>query len=144
MTHATDAVRLKHMLEAAVKAIDYTSQHTRTTLEQDEILNLAVVRLLEIVGEASRHISDTLKNTYPAVPWREIAGTRNRLTHGYFDVDLDIVWHIVRVDLPHLVANCATYWTASTRSRLLALAIVATVASMTRTTRAATYDYRTL
>jgi len=74
-----DLVRLSHMLDAAQKAVAFTENRTRDDLDSDEMLTLAVVRLLEIVGEASKNISETLKTTYPEIPWQQIAGTRNRL-----------------------------------------------------------------
>jgi uncharacterized protein with HEPN domain len=102
MPTSEDITRLKHMLEAAQKAIMFTQDRSRHVLDSDEVLALAVVRLLEIIGEASKNISDSIKSKYPAVPWKQIAGTRDRLMHGYFDVDLDIVWEIITSDLPPL------------------------------------------
>lgn len=67
------------------------------------MLALALVRLLEIIGEASRNVSAETRLAYPDVPWQQMAATRNRLIHGYFDVDFDIVWAIVAVDLPPLI-----------------------------------------
>lgn len=60
---------------------------------------------MEILGEAANNISDDLQEKYCEVPWREIAGVRNRLIHGYFDVDLNIVWEIIKHDIPSLVSN---------------------------------------
>jgi len=100
-----DAVRLRHMLDAARRAMDFTQGRERSDLESDEQLSLALVRLLEILGEAARNVSEDLRNDYPDIPWRQIAGTRDRLIHGYFDVDLDIVWQIVSNDLPVLAAQ---------------------------------------
>jgi len=100
-----DAVRLRHMLDAARRAMDFTQGRVRSDLESDEQLSLALVRLLEILGEAARNVSEDLRNDYPDIPWRQIAGTRDRLIHGYFDVDLDIVWQIVSNDLPVLAAQ---------------------------------------
>jgi uncharacterized protein with HEPN domain len=61
--------------------------------------------LLEILGEAARVVSDTTRDRYPTIPWRQIAGTRDRLIHGYEAVDIDIVWAIVTTDLPALIAE---------------------------------------
>ncbi len=91
------------MLTAAQKAVSLTQDRGRDDLDTDEVLALAIVRLLEIVGEASKNVSDELKANYPQVPWKPIAGTRDRLTHGYFDVDLDIIWEIITSDLPPLI-----------------------------------------
>jgi uncharacterized protein with HEPN domain len=62
----------------------------------------AVVRELEIIGEASRNLTDELREAHPEVPWSQIIGMRNRFIHAYFDVNLRIVWEIVRDDLPRL------------------------------------------
>jgi uncharacterized protein with HEPN domain len=105
MATTDDVTRLKHMLEAAQKAVYFTQDRSRGDLDADEVLALALVRLLEIVGEAARNISDSVKEKYPAVPWKPIAGTRDRLVHGYFDVDLDIVWQIITADLPRLTSS---------------------------------------
>jgi uncharacterized protein with HEPN domain len=63
------------------------------------------VRLLEILGEAARAVSDRTRDRYPTIAWRQITGTRDRLIHGYQAVDLDIVWAIVKTDLPALIAE---------------------------------------
>jgi uncharacterized protein with HEPN domain len=98
-----DAVRLKHMLDAAGKAVEFAKDKSRGDLDKDEKLALALVRLIEILGEAANGLSEAFKEKHPDIPWRAIIGTRNRLIHGYFDVDLDIVWNIVTRDLPSLV-----------------------------------------
>jgi len=97
-----DEVRLRHMLDATNKAIAFTRSRTRADLDADEQLQLAVVRLIEIIGEAAKHISEETQRRAPSVPWAQIAGTRDRLIHGYFDVNLDVVWTIVTNDLPPL------------------------------------------
>ena len=86
-----DAVRLQHLLDASRKAVSIAEGKQRDDLEQDEILSLALVRLLEIIGEAAKHLSETFRASHPDIPWRLMAGTRDRLIHGYFDVDYDIV-----------------------------------------------------
>jgi uncharacterized protein with HEPN domain len=91
------------MLEAAAKAVAYTRDHDRTVLDIDEMRALAVVRLLEIVGEAARAVTDPTRTQFPEVPWRQITGTRDRLIHGYEAVDLDVVWATTTGDLPLLI-----------------------------------------
>ena len=98
-----DTVRLRHMLDYARKAVQFTQGRSRTGLGADEVLALAVVHLVEIIGEAARTISGEFRERYPEVPWDLISGTRNRLAHGYIDVDLDIIWTIVTKDLPPLI-----------------------------------------
>lgn len=98
-----DGLRLRHMLEAAQKAVAFSEHRTRGDLETDEQFALALTRLLEIIGEAAGSVSDTVRESNTAIPWRSIVSTRNRLIHGYFDVDLDILWNIVTHDLPLLI-----------------------------------------
>jgi uncharacterized protein with HEPN domain len=99
----TDEVRLRHMLDAANQAIVFTQGCSRADLDTNVMLALAVVRLIEILGEAAKNVSWVTKNSTPEIPWRQIAGTRDRLSHAYFDVNLDIIWDIVTRDLPPLV-----------------------------------------
>jgi uncharacterized protein with HEPN domain len=98
-----DRVRLLHMLDASRKALAFIENSDRQDLETDDLLSFGVVRALEIIGEAAKQVSEDLKNEYPEVKWTETAATRNRLIHGYFDVDLDIVWSILKKDLPQLI-----------------------------------------
>ena len=103
MPHHEDFVRLRHMLDAARKAEEFVRGRNREDLDADEKLTLALVRLIEVLGEAAKGVSQTFRETHPEISWREIAGTRDRLIHGYFDVDLNIVWQIVTKDLPALI-----------------------------------------
>lgn len=100
-----DEVRIRHMLDAARKAIAFCRGKSRAHLDSDEMLKLALVRLIEVIGEAARAISPETQALAPEVPWRQITGTRDRLIHGYADVDPDIVWSIVTEDLPAMVAS---------------------------------------
>ena len=105
MPKTEDAVRVRHMFDAAQKAIEFTEKCTRQDLDKDEKLALSITRLLEILGEAAKGVSEQFRKQHPNIPWKQIAGTRDRLIHGYFDVDLDIVWKIVSQDLPQLAAQ---------------------------------------
>jgi uncharacterized protein with HEPN domain len=78
---------------------------SRGDLDSDRLLALALVRLLEIIGEAAGRVPAEEQALRPAVPWPSIVGLRNRLIHGYDDIDYDIVWQIVTTDLPLLVAE---------------------------------------
>ena len=100
-----DLIRLRHMLDAACKVSEFIQDHEREDLDMDEKLSLSIVRLLEIIGEAAVNVSEQCKNENVEIPWRQIASTRNRLIHGYFDIDHDIVWKIVTGDLPDLIAE---------------------------------------
>ncbi|PIN91242.1 hypothetical protein COU57_01430 [Candidatus Pacearchaeota archaeon CG10_big_fil_rev_8_21_14_0_10_32_14] len=100
-----DSVFLKHILEN----IDDISEFTKNITKKDFLSNKekqnAVVRSLEVIGEAAKNISETMKEKYPKVPWKEIIGTRDKIIHHYFGVDLDIVWDIIKINLPDLNKN---------------------------------------
>jgi uncharacterized protein with HEPN domain len=98
-----DQIRLRHLTEAASKAISYCAGRQRADLDSDELLRLAVTKLVEIVGEAAKQISPELRAAEPAVPWAAAARMRDRLVHHYFDVNLDILWQTVTEDLPSLL-----------------------------------------
>ena len=97
-----DLVRVKHMMDAAQEILDYMSDKKKEDLHRNRMLSLAVVRLLEIIGEAANKVTPGFQKKYPNVPWRFIIGTRNRLINGYYDIDLDVVWETVTKDIPQL------------------------------------------
>jgi uncharacterized protein with HEPN domain len=98
-------VRLRHMLEAAQEARAFAAGRLRHDLDANRMLTLSLVKLVEIIGEAAAHVSPTTQSSHPRIPWPQIVGMRNRLNHGYFDVDLDRVWDTVLDDLPPLIAE---------------------------------------
>ena len=100
-----DASRLQHIMEAAQKAVRHTKKRKRADLDTDELLGLALIRLLEIIGEAAWGTSESLRNRYPGIAWRQMSNMRNRLIHGYFDVNNDLVWETVTLELPPLIAQ---------------------------------------
>jgi uncharacterized protein with HEPN domain len=104
MSRREGDMRLRHMLDHAREAVAMTSGRTRGELDTDRQLNLSLVRLLEIVGEAAGRVSAEERGRHPDIPWPEIVGLRNRLIHGYDSVDFDILWQIVSDDLPALIA----------------------------------------
>lgn len=91
------------MLDHTVEAVEIAKDRDRQDLDTDRQLNLALVRLLEVVGEAAVRVSKETRNRYPQIPWPEIISLRNRLIHGYDAVDFDILWTIVHDDLPPLI-----------------------------------------
>lgn len=103
MRHDEDTVRLRHMLDYARKAMQFTAGKDRADLDADEMLAMATIHSIEILGEAARTVSEEIRRRYPRIPWEAITGTRNRLAHGYIDVDLDIIWSIVTKDLPPII-----------------------------------------
>ncbi len=103
MTQHDDGVRLQHMLNYSRKATAMIQGRTRTDLTTDEMLSLALTRVVEIIGEAAARVSPAVQQNSAAIPWPQIIGLRNRLIHGYDAVDLDILWNIVKNDLPPLI-----------------------------------------
>ena len=101
----TDRVRLRHMLDAAREAVSFAAGRTRADLDRDRMLNLSLAHLLEIVGEAARRVSPEAREAYPVIPWLDISDMRNRLAHGYEDINLDMVWQVLKEDLPPLIAE---------------------------------------
>jgi uncharacterized protein with HEPN domain len=100
-----DIICLREMADASKKAVNFAMGRERADLDNDEMFALAIVRLLEMVGEAAKGISENIRRRHPEIPWNQVTGTRDRLVHGYFDVDNDIVWAIVTNDLPNLITE---------------------------------------
>ena len=93
---------LMDMLIACERIMKYTEDLSYEGFRGNDMIIDAVVRNIEILGEASKNISEELKKKYPEVEWREISRTRDKIIHSYFGVDLSIVWDIVTVDIPSL------------------------------------------
>lgn len=91
------------MLQAAEEALSFSNGIERQTLESERMRSLAIVRCLEIVGEAASQVSPETRAELDSIPWRAVVGMRNRLIHAYFDIDLDILWNTVTLDVPRLV-----------------------------------------
>ncbi len=102
---AEDRIRLLHMVEASQMAMQFVSDRTRNDLDTDRMLLFAVVRAIEVIGEAANNVSDDLQRTHPGIPWKAMVGMRNRLIHAYFDIDTDIVWETVQVEIPTLLPS---------------------------------------
>lgn len=95
--------RLRDMLDAARELLDMTGTATRESLQHNRMLALACARLIEIIGEAAKHVDAESRNRLTDVPWKAIAGTRDRLIHAYFSIDLDRLWVIIKDDLKPLI-----------------------------------------
>lgn len=98
-----DTVRLRHMLDSAREAVDLSQGRSRDDLDADRLYNLAMIRLVEVIGEAAAGVSEVTRTAHPRIPWPEMVGVRNRLIHGYDQVDFDILWDILQLDLPPLI-----------------------------------------
>ncbi len=98
-----DTGRLRHMLDAALEAQTFMKDITQESLREDRKTTQAVIRSIEVIGEAAVNVSKEFKEMHPDIPWKEIAGMRNWLIHAYFDVDYNHIWGTVQKDLPVLV-----------------------------------------
>lgn len=93
---------LEDILNTIDKAENFIEGMTYEEFIKDDKTVFAVIRALEIIGEAVKNIPDDVRKSYPEVPWRDIAGMRDKVIHGYFGVKLDIVWNTVKEELPSL------------------------------------------
>jgi uncharacterized protein with HEPN domain len=99
-----DPQYLLDILEAAKKACSYVAGITKEVFLKDTLCQDAVIRRLEIIGEAARRLSPEARQTLPGLAWNAMIGMRNVLVHEYDDVDLHVVWETVQKDLPSLIA----------------------------------------
>ena len=102
---AEDIVRIRHMIEAAESALMFVDRRERAALDEDRMLQFALVRAIEIVGEAASKISDESRAEMPNIPWSAIVGMRNRLVHAYFEINHEILWNTVSQALPELLVQ---------------------------------------
>lgn len=98
-----DSIYLEHIENSLNKIITYSSDINREAFLENTQLQDACIRQIEIMGEATKRISDTFKEKHPEVPWKDMAGMRDKLIHNYIDVDLNIVYQTVAVDIPTLL-----------------------------------------
>lgn len=97
----SDEQRLRDILDAAAKVAALVARG-RAAIERDEFLQLALVKLVEIIGEACARVSQEFATEHPEVPWRQAAAMRNRAVHGYFEIDFDLLWGVAESDVPKL------------------------------------------
>ncbi len=105
MTQHDDRIRLQHMLDHASEGVNMVRGKRRDDLNRDRMLQLALVRLVEIVGEAATRVSVEGQRRYASIPWQVVRGMPNRLVHGYDRIDLDVLWDTIEYDLPPLIAE---------------------------------------
>ena len=100
-----DDVRIRHMVDAAEKAVAFAEGRTRDDLDSDEMLRFALVKLVEIVGEAASQVTTEARGEYPGMAWAEASRMPDRLVHHSFDINLDVLWTTVSIDLPTLLQH---------------------------------------
>ena len=99
------AAYLLDMLVAARDAVEFAQDLSYQAFASDRRTQLSVVKSIEVIGEAASRIDREIRQQHSAIPWQDIVGMRNRLVHGYFDIDLRLVWDTVQNDLPDLIAR---------------------------------------
>ncbi len=93
---------VKHILENIKDIEEFSKGMTKTKLEKNKLKQKAIIRSLEVIGEAVKNLPSSFRHNYPQVEWNKIAGLRDKLIHHYFGVDFNTVWDIIKEDLPKL------------------------------------------
>ena len=93
---------IEHILESIEKIKLYAENFTKAQLTKDAKIQDAIIRRIEVIGEAAKNLQNDFKNRDPEVKWSEIIRTRDKITHHYFGIDLDVVWGILKKDIPIL------------------------------------------
>jgi uncharacterized protein with HEPN domain len=104
MSRRDDTVPMRHMLDHAREVVAMLRGRTRRDLDTDRMLQLALLHLIEIIGEAAKRVTPSGYERYPDIPWLKVIGTRNRIVHGYDAINYDILWDIATGEMPALVA----------------------------------------
>jgi len=97
-----DLVYIDHILQSITKISNYIGNMSQSDFEQNEMLQDAVIRNIEIIGEATKNISKKIKENNAHIPWKEMAGMRDKLIHDYLGVDTKVIWKTVEKDIPEL------------------------------------------
>jgi uncharacterized protein with HEPN domain len=97
-----DMAFIEHVLDSIMAIEEFSKNINKEKLMSDRLRQSAIVREIEVIGEAVKNISENLKNKHPEIEWKEIAGTRDKMIHHYFGVDLNIIWDIIKINLPDL------------------------------------------
>lgn len=97
-----DLIYIEHIIQAINKIIEYTKDISQFEFNKNEMIQDAVIRNIEIIGEATKNISNDLKSVYYNIPWKEMAGMRDKLIHDYMGTDVDVIWKTIEKDIPFL------------------------------------------
>jgi uncharacterized protein with HEPN domain len=100
-----DKIRIEHMIEAAADIVDFISGKSRDDLDRERMLYLAVVRSIEVIGEAASKVSAETRQVSPQIPWRVIIAMRSRIVHAYHDINRSTVWRTAVEEVPKLLSE---------------------------------------
>ncbi len=103
-----DSVYLEHMLDFAQKIASKTVGSSQKQWELDEDLQIITIHLLQNIGEAAQRVSGNTRDRYAQIPWNDIIGMRNRIVHDYLRIRLKVVWSVIQIELPDLIAKLET------------------------------------
>lgn len=103
MIQKSDVIRLRHMLDASLKAMAFIEGKNESDLDDDDLLVFTLVKAVEIVGEAAGKVSKKYQANHPEIHWSAMISMHNRLVHAYFDINKKILWQILQKDLPELI-----------------------------------------
>lgn len=103
-----ELIFIEHMFDSIKLIEDFTENIRKNDFMNNVEKQSAVIRQIEIIGEAVKNISDSFRGKHPKIPWKEISGMRDKLIHNYFGVDLDSVWNVVKYNLPELKKQLKT------------------------------------
>ena len=104
-----DIIRLEHIIQAIERIKRYTLGKRFDDLVKDDMMYYAVVKNIEIIGEAANLLTNEFKSEHPDTPWKLITGMRNYIVHEYFQVDNTVIWDVIQNDLPYLEAQIKDY-----------------------------------
>ena len=102
MREKDPSIYIEHILSNIEQIETFSENLDKEELADNKLKQYAIIRAIEIIGEAVRNLPSNVKNNHPEVSWKEIIGTRDMMIHHYFGVDLNIVWNIIKIDLPIL------------------------------------------
>jgi uncharacterized protein with HEPN domain len=106
----TVKIYIKDILEKMEEAEEFAKDLEYEEFRKDKKTNYAVIRCIEIMGEAAKHVPESTRKKYPQIPWRDIAGMRDKVIHFYFGVSLEKVWLVLKDDIPTLKPLLKQLW----------------------------------
>jgi uncharacterized protein with HEPN domain len=98
-----DVTRIRHILDAGREIVTFKAEFSKEEIQKDRLRMLALVKEIEIIGEAASKISEDRKKQLPQIPWKAIIGMRNRLIHAYDEIDVEVLWDTITNDVPQLI-----------------------------------------